>query len=75
MLGGLLPTFVTLLSPQTQDIPLRLGAFIVGSVIVFLIAAGVSPETKGNLDRADAPEANPSSATGLDSANPATATA
>jgi len=75
MLGGLLPTFVTLLSPQTQDIPLRLGAFIVGSVIVFLIAVGMSPETRGNLDRTEVTEAKPDSATAHDPAYPPTATA
>src|SRR3569833_3041123 len=38
MLGGLLPTFVTLLSPEVADIPGRLTIFIIGSVLVFLAA-------------------------------------
>jgi MHS family proline/betaine transporter-like MFS transporter len=51
MLGGLLPTFVNLLSPQVRDIPGRLAVFIVLSVVVFLVAVAVSPETRGALDR------------------------
>lgn len=51
MLGGLLPTFVTLLSPAVSDIPSRLTIFIVGSVVVFLVAVAASPETRGALDR------------------------
>ena len=51
MLGGLLPTFVNLLSPQVRDIPGRLAIFIVLSVVVFLVAVAVSPETRGALDR------------------------
>jgi MFS family permease len=51
MLGGLLPTFVNLLSPQVADIPSRLGGFLVLSTVVFLLAVAVSPETRGALDR------------------------
>ena len=51
MLGGLLPTFVTLLSPTVSDIPSRLTIFLVGSVVVFLVAVAASPETRGALDR------------------------
>ena len=51
MLGGLLPTFVNLFSPTLMDVPSRLVLFIIGSIIVFLIAVGVSPETRGNIDR------------------------
>ncbi|MFC6706801.1 MFS transporter [Flexivirga alba] len=51
MLGGLLPTFVNLFSPTLADVPGRLVLFIIGSVIVFLIAVGVSPETRGHIDR------------------------
>lgn len=53
MLGGLLPTFVNLLSPQIEDVPSRLVAFLVGSVVVFLLAVGFSPETRGGLDRGE----------------------
>jgi MHS family proline/betaine transporter-like MFS transporter len=51
MLGGLLPTFVTLLSPGVSDIPSRLTIFIAASVVVFLVAVAASPETRGALDR------------------------
>ena len=51
MLGGLTPTFVNLLSPEIGDVPSRLAMFIVGAVVIFLVAVGVSPETRGNLDR------------------------
>jgi hypothetical protein len=51
MLGGLLPTFVNLFSPTLADVPGRLVLFIIGSVLVFLVAVGVSPETRGNIDR------------------------
>ena len=53
MVGGLTPTFVNLLSPEIGDVPSRLAMFIVGVVVVFLVAVGVSPETRGNLDRPD----------------------
>jgi len=51
MLGGLTPTFVNLLSPEIGDVPSRLAGFIVGAVVIFLVAVGISPETRGNLDR------------------------
>lgn len=51
MLGGLLPTFVTLLSPGTSDIPSRLTIFLVGAALIFLVAVAASPETRGALDR------------------------
>ena len=50
MLGGLLPTFVNLLSPTVSDIPGRLVAFIIGAAAVFLTAVLWSPETLGRLD-------------------------
>jgi len=56
MLGGLTPTFVNLLSPTIGDVPGRLATFLVGSVVVFLIAVGISPETRGNIDRPEIPE-------------------
>jgi MHS family proline/betaine transporter-like MFS transporter len=51
MLGGLLPTFVNLFSPTLADVPSRLIVFIIVSVVVFLVAVVVSPETRGNIDR------------------------
>jgi MFS transporter, MHS family, proline/betaine transporter len=56
MLGGLTPTFVNLLSPTIGDVPGRLATFLVGSAVVFLIAVGISPETRGNIDRPETPE-------------------
>lgn len=50
MLGGLLPTFVNLLSPSVSDIPGRLAAFIIGAAAVFIAAVVLSPETRGRLD-------------------------
>jgi MHS family proline/betaine transporter-like MFS transporter len=50
MLGGLLPTFVNLLSPNVSDIPGRLVAFIIGAAAVFIAAVLRSPETRGRLD-------------------------
>ncbi|MBL0748101.1 MFS transporter [Nocardioides baculatus] len=50
MLGGLLPTFVNLLSPTVSDIPGRLVAFIIGAAAVFIAAVLWSPETRGRLD-------------------------
>jgi hypothetical protein len=50
MLGGLLPTFVNLLSPTVSDIPGRLAAFIIGAAAVFIVAVVWSPETRGRLD-------------------------
>ncbi|MGC5628172.1 MFS transporter [Georgenia sp. Z1344] len=53
MLGGLLPTFVTLLSPETSDIPSRLMIFVAASVLVFIIAVVRSPETRGAIETSD----------------------
>ncbi|MFD9663601.1 MFS transporter [Rhodococcus sp. NPDC059968] len=50
MLGGLTPTFVNLLSPTIDDVPGRLAIFLIGALIVFLVAVSSSPETRGNLD-------------------------
>jgi MFS family permease len=52
MLGGLLPTFVNLLSPTVSDIPGRLVAFLIGAAAVFIAAVLCSPETRGRLDTA-----------------------
>lgn len=50
MIGGLLPTFVTLLSPTVADIPSRLVIFVIGSCIVFIVAVLAVPETRGAMD-------------------------
>ena len=46
MIGGLLPTFVSLLSPSLVDIPARLLAFLVVAALVYLVANVLSPETR-----------------------------
>lgn len=53
MIGGLLPTFVSLVSSSVMDIPHELIYFVIASVAVFLIAGFWSPETRGALDRSD----------------------
>lgn len=50
MLGGLLPTFVTLLSPTVDDIPSRLMIFVIGTILVFITAVLASPETRGAME-------------------------
>jgi len=52
MLGGLLPTFVNLLSPRLSALPGRLIGFILAAAVVFLVAVALSPETRGRLDSA-----------------------
>lgn len=54
MLGGLLPTFVTLASPSVKGIPHVLVYFVIASVAVFLVAGFWSTETRGALDRSEA---------------------
>ncbi len=49
MLGGLTPTFVSLLSPQLSDVPSRLMAFVVGACALFVVAAFVTTETRSAL--------------------------
>jgi len=51
MLGGLMPTLVSLLSPELSDVPSRLAIFLVGATLVFIIALLAGPETRGALDR------------------------
>lgn len=51
MIGGLLPTFVNLLSPRLDAIPSRLAVFLVAVGALLLVAVVLSPETRGNLDR------------------------
>lgn len=48
-IGGLMPTFVTLASPTTADIPSRVVIFVGGAILVYLIGALLNPETRGRL--------------------------
>jgi MHS family proline/betaine transporter-like MFS transporter len=49
-IGGIMPTFVSLASPQPTDLPLTLAIFLAGISVIFLIGAIVVPETLGKLD-------------------------
>ena len=48
-LGGMMPTFVSLASAGTSQIPMSLSIFAVGIFVVYLIGALIIPETKGNF--------------------------
>ncbi len=48
-LGGIMPTFVSLAAPTTQDLPVVLAAFSFGISVIFLIGAFIIPETRGNF--------------------------
>lgn len=48
-LGGMMPTFVSLLSGHTANIPSTLAIFCVGSALVLILGALAAGETKGNM--------------------------
>jgi len=48
-IGGIMPTFVSLASPTTDDLPLALGIFLAAISAIFLMGALAAPETKGDL--------------------------
>ncbi len=48
-IGGIMPTFVSLLSPTPADLPNMLAIFCFGISVIFLIGALIIPETKDNL--------------------------
>jgi MFS family permease len=50
-IGGVMPTFVSLASPSVEAIPSRLAIFLVTAILIYLIAALLVPETRGNLGR------------------------
>lgn len=47
--GGMMPTFVTLASGQTANIPSSLAYFSIGLFIIYLLGSFIIPETKGNF--------------------------
>jgi MHS family proline/betaine transporter-like MFS transporter len=49
-IGGVMPTFVALASPSTEDIPSRLLIFLGAAGLLFLAGSILNPETRGNLD-------------------------
>src|SRR5712664_2058555 len=48
-LGGMTPTFVSLVSGSPAEIPMSLAMFAVGVFVVYLIGAVLIPETRGNF--------------------------
>ncbi|HET8682572.1 MAG TPA: MFS transporter [Micromonosporaceae bacterium] len=65
MIGGLMPTFVSLTSPGLSDVPSRLVAFLAVMVLVYIAANAISPETRGRMDRVPA-DAAPAEAAAVD---------
>ncbi|EZP78263.1 sugar phosphate permease [Parageobacillus genomosp. 1] len=47
--GGMMPTFVTMTSSQTSDIPLSLAYFSIALFLLYLLGSFIIPETKGNF--------------------------
>ncbi|MFC4767738.1 MFS transporter [Effusibacillus consociatus] len=47
--GGMMPTFVSLASGSTQNIPLTLAYFAAGVFILYLLGSLIVPETKGEF--------------------------
>lgn len=56
-IGGIMPTFVSLASPQPTDLPLTLAIFLGAISAVFLLGALIVPETVGKLDQPEQPKA------------------
>jgi hypothetical protein len=48
-LGGMMPTFVSLASAGTAQIPTSLALFSVAIYLIYLIGALIIPETRGNF--------------------------
>jgi MHS family proline/betaine transporter-like MFS transporter len=48
-IGGMMPTFVTMVSSQTSDIPLSLTYFSIALFLLYLLGSFIIPETKGNF--------------------------
>jgi MFS family permease len=50
MIGGLMPTFLSLASPRLSAVPGRLVGFLLVAVAVYLVATALSPETRGAME-------------------------
>ncbi|MDA5108051.1 MFS transporter [Brevibacillus thermoruber] len=48
-IGGMMPTFVTMASGQTSEIPFFLAYFSIGLFLLYLVGSLIIPETKGNF--------------------------
>jgi MHS family proline/betaine transporter-like MFS transporter len=47
--GGMMPTFVTLVSQTTERIPQTVLTFLLTAIVLYVIGAIIVPETKGNM--------------------------
>ncbi|MFE2185934.1 MFS transporter [Streptomyces sp. NPDC059455] len=65
MLGGLMPTFVSLLSPDLTDVPSRLVFFLAGASVVFVVTLIAVPETRGSVSFDRRPERTEQVGSGL----------
>jgi MFS family permease len=50
-IGGMMPTFVTLVAKETSQLPVTLAIFVGAISVIFLIGAFIVPETRGRLDQ------------------------
>jgi len=49
-IGGMMPTFVSLVATDAAQLPVTLAAFVGAISVIFLVGAFVVPETRGRLD-------------------------
>jgi MHS family proline/betaine transporter-like MFS transporter len=49
-IGGMMPTFVSLVATDAAQLPMTLAAFVGAISVIFLVGAFVVPETLGRLD-------------------------
>jgi MHS family proline/betaine transporter-like MFS transporter len=52
-LGGMMPTFVTLASQTSQNIPSTVLVFVIVATLLYGTGAVLAPETQGNMERAE----------------------
>jgi MFS transporter, MHS family, proline/betaine transporter len=50
-IGGMMPTFVSLVAKETSQLPVTLAIFVGAISVIFLIGAFIVPETRGRLDQ------------------------
>ncbi|WP_035996137.1 MFS transporter [Paraburkholderia caribensis] len=50
-IGGMMPTFVSLVAKETSQLPVMLAIFVGAISVIFLIGAFIVPETRGRLDQ------------------------
>lgn len=48
-LGGMTPTFATGLAGQVSNIPFSITLFLIGAILIYLLGAVLTPETKGQF--------------------------